>query len=448
MKYKIVIITKGDKNFMKTKIRNIILIIFLFSYTTFAVVKNVVVMIGDGMGLAVIDFSRIVLVGKDGKLSFEKFPVVALVRTHSYNSLVTDSAAAATALSCGIKTNNGYLGLSPEGKKVTHIVELAKKNGKSTGLVTTVSISHATPAGFSAHSSSRDELPIAEQYVELKGMVDIFLGGGIEYFIPASQEGSKRKDERNLLEEFRSLGYTVVTSKEELLTLPVVKIDKLLGVFRHMDTTYFIDRKFVGRENLPTLAEMSKVALQILLKNKNGFFLMIEGGKIDWACHSNDIATAVAEISEFNDAVETVVEILKNVPDSLIIVTADHETGGLSLSSGEYRFFPEKVGQQKISAAQIAKLLKDKTKEEIKTKFFEFTGINNLTDEEIEKIAKGNALDIGRIISSRIEVGWSTKTHSGCSVPLYAIGKDAEVFSGVYDNTEVAKKIVQIMNLK
>ena len=448
MKYKIVVITKGDKNFMKTKIQNIILIIFLFSYTTFAVVKNVVVMIGDGMGLAVIDFSRIVLVGKDGKLSFEKFPVVALVRTHSYNSLVTDSAAAATALSCGIKTNNGYLGLSPEGKKVTHIVELAKKNGKSTGLVTTVSISHATPAGFSAHSSSREELPIAEQYVELKGMVDIFLGGGIEYFIPASQEGSKRKDERNLLEEFRSLGYTVFTSKEELLTLPVVKIDKLVGVFRHMDTTYFIDRKFVGRENLPTLAEMSKVALQILLKNKNGFFLMIEGGKIDWACHSNDIATAVAEISEFNDAVETVVEILKNEPDSLIIVTADHETGGLSLSSGEYRFFPEKVGQQKISAAQIAKLLKDKTKEEIKTKFFEFTGINDLTDEEIEKIARGNALDIGRIISSRIEVGWSTKTHSGCSVPLYAIGKDAEVFSDVYDNTEVARKIVQIMNLK
>jgi alkaline phosphatase len=262
---------------MKTKIRNIILIIFLFSYTTFAVVKNVVVMIGDGMGLAVTDFSRIVLVGKDGKLSFEKFPSVALVRTYSYNSLVTDSAAAATALSCGIKTNNGYLGLSPEGKEVTHIVELAKKNGKSAGLVTTVSISHATPAGFSAHSSSRDELPIAEQYVELKGMVDIFLGGGIEYFIPASQEGSKRKDERNLLEEFRSLGYTVVTSKEELLTLPVVKIDKLVGVFKYMDTTYFIDRKFVGRENLPTLAEMSKVALQILLKNKKGFFLMIEG---------------------------------------------------------------------------------------------------------------------------------------------------------------------------
>lgn len=433
---------------MKIKVWNVVIVVLIFYCTVFAVVRNVVIMIGDGMGIAITDFSRIVLVGKDGKLSFEKFPVVALVRTHSYNSLVTDSAAAATALSCGIKTNNGYLGLSPDKKEVPHIIELAKKNGKSTGLVTTVSISHATPAGFSAHVSARDELPIVEQYLQFKDKVDIFLGGGIEYFIPSNQEGSKRKDDRNLLDEFRSLGYTVINSKEELLNLPVAKINKLLGVFKYLDTTYFIDRKFVGREDLPTLAELSKIALQILSKNKKGFFLMIESGKIDWACHSNDIATAVAEIAEFNDAVETVVELLKNEPDTLIIVTADHETGSLSLSSKEYRFFPEKVKQQKISVAQIAKLLKNKDKEEIKTKFFEFTGINDLTDEEIEKIATGVAVEIGRIISSRIEVGWSTKTHSGCSVALYALGKDAEIFSGVYDNTDVAKKIIQVMNLK
>ncbi len=256
---------------MKIKVWNVVIVVLIFYCTVFAVVRNVVIMIGDGMGIAITDFSRIVLVGKDGKLSFEKFPVVALVRTHSYNSLVTDSAAAATALSCGIKTNNGYLGLSPDKKEVPHIIELAKKNGKSTGLVTTVSISHATPAGFSAHVSARDELPIVEQYLQFKDKVDIFLGGGIEYFIPSNQEGSKRKDDRNLLDEFRSLGYTVINSKEELLNLPVAKINKLLGVFKYLDTTYFIDRKFVGREDLPTLAELSKIALQILSKNKKVF---------------------------------------------------------------------------------------------------------------------------------------------------------------------------------
>ncbi len=266
---------------MKPRIYKIISVSFLllsFSFV-FAVVRNVVFMIGDGMGLALIDFSRIVLVGKDEKLSFEKFPVVGLVKTHSYNSLVTDSAAAATAYSCGSKTNNRYLGLSPDGKKMTHIIELVKKNGKSTGLVTTVSITHATPAGFVASLSSRDEVLVANQYVELRDMVDIFLGGGIEYFIPSGQQGSKRKDDRNLLEEFRQFGFTVVTSKEELLNLPITKVNKLLGVFKYLDTTYFIDSEFLSRNDLPTLAEMSKVAIQILLKNKNGFFLMIEGTK-------------------------------------------------------------------------------------------------------------------------------------------------------------------------
>lgn len=431
---------------MKKFVMTILCIIFLCQ-TLFVEVKNVVLMIGDGMGMAVIDFARIVLVGKENYLEFEKFPVVGIVKTYSANSLVTDSAAAATAMSCGVKTNNGYLGLSSDKIPVETIIELAKKKGKSTGLVTTVTITHATPAGFASHVDSRDELVVADQYAKFKN-VDVLIGGGMELFIPRNVNGSKRKDDKDLLTEFRSSGYTIVTQKEQLKNINILKTDKLLGLFKDLDTTYVIDRNFTGKENLPTLAEMSKTALDVLLKNPKGFFLMIEGGKIDWACHANDVATAVYEIKEFNDAVKTVVETLKNIQDTLIIVTADHETGGLSLSNGEYRFSPEKIWQQKISSAQIAKLLKGLPEEEIKTKFADLTGINDLTDNEIKKISSGDVLEISKIISLRIEIGWSTKTHSGCSVPLYAKGKNAEVFSGVYENTEIAKKIVNIMNLK
>ncbi|MCS7227738.1 MAG: alkaline phosphatase, partial [Endomicrobia bacterium] len=386
-------------------------------------------------------------VGKDKYLEFEKFPIVGIVKTYSADSLVTDSAAAATAMACGVKTNNGYLGLDANKSFVETVLELAKKKGKSTGLVTNVTITHATPAGFAAHMDSRSELPIAEQYAELKN-VDVLLGGGLELFLPKSVEGSKRKDERNLIEEFRSSGYVIVTNREELFRVDVLKTNKLLGLFKDIETTYVIDKTHKNRQDLPSLAEMCEIALKVLSKNPKGFFLMIEGGKIDWACHSNDITTAVYEMEEFNAAVKTVVEKVSKLEDTLIIVTADHETGGLSLSNGEYRFYPEKIWGQKISVAQISKLLKNSSKEEIRTKFAEYTGIKDLTEEEVDKISVGDVLTIGRIISLRIEVGWSTKSHSGCSVPLYAKGKNAEVFSGVYENTEIAKKIIKIMNLK
>lgn len=429
------------------KLLRLLLIFLFFVNFIFAEVKNVILMIGDGMGLAVVDFARIFLMGKENLLEFEKSDFVGIVKTYSQNSLVTDSAAAATAMSCGMKTKNGYLGIKEDKSWTQNIIELAKKNGKSTGLITTVSISHATPAGFVAHTDSRDEGPIAEQYVKFKN-VDLFLGGGEEYFLPSELKESKRFDDKNLINEFSNLGYTIIGTKEELLNLDIYKTKQLLGLFKDLDKVYYIDRKFLNLDNLPTLAEMSKIAVSVLAQNKNGFFLMIEAGKIDWACHNNDIATAVWEIFEFNEAVKEIINFLSKNKDTLVIITADHETGGLGLSSKDYRFYPEKIKNQKISAEQIAKLLKGKTEKEIKEKFKEYTGIEDLSLEEVEKIYKGDVLQIGRIISSRVEIGWTTKTHSGCSVILYAFGKDAKTFSGVYENTEIFKKIVQVMNLK
>ncbi|MFN3550321.1 MAG: alkaline phosphatase, partial [Endomicrobiia bacterium] len=427
------------------KLVKLIFIFLLFTNFIFAEVKNVVLMIADGMGLAAIDCARIFLVGKENLLEFEKADFVGIVKTYSEDSLVTDSAAAATAMSCGIKTKNRYLGIKEDKSWAENIVELAKKNGKSTGLITTVSITHATPAGFVAHTDSRDEIVVAQQYIEFKN-VDLFLGGGEEYFLPRTVNGSKRLDDRDLVIEFKDAGYTIIGTKEELLNLDIYKTKKLLGLFKDLDKVYYIDRKFLGLENLPTLAEMSKVALEILSKNKNGFFLMIEGGKIDWGCHNNDIATVLWEIFEFNEAVKEVLKFLSKNKNTLIIITSDHETGGLGLSSKDYRFYPEKIRNQKISAEQIAKLLKGKTNNEIKEKFKEYTGVEDLSLEEIEKIKKGDAKEIGKIISSRIEIGWTTKTHSGSSVILYAFGKKAEVFRGVYENTEIFNKIVQVMS--
>ncbi len=421
--------------------------ILFCSITLFAEVKNVILMIGDGMGLALVDISRIALVGKDKYLEFEDSAVVGLQKTYSQDSLVTDSAAAATALSTGHKTKNSYLGVSVDGTThLKNLIEVAKQKGKSTGLVTNVTITHATPAGFAVHTNSREELSVADQYAEYKN-VDVLLGAGEEYFIPKNIEGSKRKDGRDLISEFVSSGYKVVKTKKELMSIDIKKVDKLLGLFKYLDTTYYIDRKFLNRENLPTLAELSDVALKILSKNEKGFFLMIEAGKIDWACHANDIATALWEVYEFNEAVKVVKKFLSKHPqDTLVIITSDHETGGLGLSSGEYRFFPEKILLQKISCAQIAKILKGQTQKTIVEKFFEYTGIDNLTKEEIEIISKGQAREIGKIISSRIEIGWTTGTHSGCSVLVYAFGKNAQLFSGVYENIDIASKIFSLIN--
>lgn len=265
-------------------------------------VKNVIFFIGDGMGYEVITTTRLLTVGKDGRLWMETSKAVAIVRTYSANSLVTDSAAAGTALATGYKTNNAVISMTPppELKPLKTILEAAKEREKSTGLVTTVTITHATPACFAAHTDSREELPIADQYAENKN-VDVLLGGGRQFFIPKSWSGSRRTDERNLIEEFEDAGYAYVKTAAELKATTAKKI---LGLFALGALDYAIDREEKPSEQ-PTLAEMTKKAIEVLSKNPKGFFLMVEGGKIDWACHGHDPATAVADTSAFDEAVKT-----------------------------------------------------------------------------------------------------------------------------------------------
>ncbi|HOJ92534.1 MAG TPA: alkaline phosphatase [Dictyoglomaceae bacterium] len=431
---------------MSSKVRILILTALLLCFLSISFaqapkLKNVIFFIGDGMGLESVDLSRIIIVGKDEYFTFETAPYIGIAKTFSANSLVTDSAAAGTALATGFKTNNSWLGTAPDEKKIKTLLEAAKEVGKSTGLITTVTITHATPAAFAAHTTSRDEIPVADQYAEYK-TADIYMGGGLAYFLPKSDPQSKREDNRNLIEEFKKAGYEFISTPEELDKAKAPN-GKLLGLFAVEHLPYYMDREFL-KVNVPDLAEMTEKALDILSKNPKGFFLMVEGGKIDWANHVHDAATAAWEVYEFNEAIRVALDFINENPDTLIVITADHETGGIGLSTGKYEINPEVLINQKLSCEALATLVKGKKDDEIKQIFEEYVEITDLKPEELQKIKKATAIDIADVISARAQVGWTTTSHSGVSVPVYAFGESAELFAGVYDNTDIAKKIAEL----
>ena len=273
-------------------------------------VKNIILFIGDGMGIgqiAVLKYRSL-----PNKTNIEKLSNVGLIATYSADSLVTDSAAVATAIATGFKTKNHMVGVLPNGSKVETVLELAESLNKSTGLVTTTRITHATPAAFASHVTSRyDENEIAVQMLE--SGVDILLGGG-------------RKIMKEHLSLAESLGFKIIFNRTQFLT--VGNAIKLLGLFAEDHMSYAIERNTTTE---PSLAEMTKVAINILSRNGRGFFLMVEGGRIDHACHENNMTKLIEEMVEFDEAIGVALEYAKTRNDTIIIVTADHETGGLTI---------------------------------------------------------------------------------------------------------------------
>lgn len=335
-------------------------------------VKNVILLIGDGTGIAQISSGQLNLVGAEGYLNIQRMPAGGFIKTHAANTLITDSAAGATAFSCGMKTNNGMIAFLPDGSHCKTLLELAEERGMSTGLVATSTITHATPASFAAHVRSRgNQTGIAEQY--LNSGVEVLLGGGREFFIPQNMDGSSRSDDRNLIEEFESKGYEYVSDKSEL---QASKENLVLGLFAE---------KGLQRENRsPNLEDMTRTALDKLKKNENGFFLMIEGSQIDWAGHGNDAEYVVDEVKDFDAAVGVVLEFAQKDGETLVVFTADHETGGMTM-------------------------------------------MNSSDDPK------------------KLRVEWVTDYHTGVPVPLAAYGPHAIQFSGWHDNTDVGIKIAEIM---
>jgi alkaline phosphatase len=300
----------------------------------------VILFIGDGMGEAHRNAARWSDVGQSGALAMDRMTTLGWSQTASADNAVTDSAAAATSLATGVKTNNGMIGQDPAGNPLTTILERAQASGMAVGLVTNVQMTHATPAAFAAHVDHRNKMTkIASQM--LATSVDVLLGGGEDEFLPESITGcypepGERTDGRNLITEAQNAGYTYVCDAASLAALDPASTSKLLGLFADEGMT---------RPYSPSLEEMTQKAIDILSQDPDGFFLMVEGGQIDWASHINDAANVISDTVGFDQAVALGKDYAASADDVLIIVTADHETGGMSvdLASGDQGpfFMPE-----------------------------------------------------------------------------------------------------------
>ena len=353
--------------------------------------KSIILMIGDGMGYEHLKLARWVEIGKDNRFLLENLPMQLNVTTHSADNLITDSAAAATAMATGNKTNNGMLSISPLLDILETILEITYKLGKSTGIVTTTEITHATPAAFMTHVQSRsDTTEISRQIVE-NSTVNVILGGGRDYFSPSQ------------LIQLEVNGYDVVNNRSELMG---ADSNKLFGLFAPNHLPYEIDRE---PEVIPSLTEMIDKAIEILSQDPNGFFLMVEGGRIDHAGHANDKINVALETIEFSHAIDVATSFSKDHDDVLLLVTADHETGGL-------------------------KILDDTLNNNIP--------LPNNTREE------NNIIRIQRI--NNISVDWSTTSHTNSNVPFFGYNTE---FSGitnlsVIDNTDIFKLMNNYLDIK
>ena len=356
-------------------LRIIIFLFFILNLCSFSLLAkdskdqplNIIFFIGDGMGLSQVTAGKIT----KRDLNLEKFKTIGLMTTHSKSDLVTDSAAAGTALATGYKTYNGAISVSMDKKPLKTVVEYAEAKGKSTGLVTSCSLTHATPASFFAHVKSRDEQNlIAEQF--LKSNIDVFFGGGWGYFVPENQSGSERDDKKNLLGELEKK-IKVIRSADQFFKLK--KESKVAGFFYPEHPPKASKRK-------PSLAQLTEKAINILAKNEKGFFLMVEGSQIDWAGHKNNARRMIAETIDFDEAVGKGLSFAKKNLKTLVIVTADHETGGLAIHDGSW---------------------------------------------EKKKVSK---------------TGFTSRDHTATMVPLFAFGPGEKVFAGFLDNTEVGQRLI------
>lgn len=445
--------------------------------------KNVIMMISDGFGPASETFARQYytwLGDRDVKTMLPLDEIhVGHSRTQSSSSLVTDSAAGATAFSCAKKSYNGAIGVDPKEVPCGTVLESAKiHRNMLTGLVVTSRITHATPAAFSSHVGWRDwENTIAEQqigYNPLGRTVDLMFGGGRCEFLSNATEGSCRADDRDLFTEAKNnFGWDVIEGEGSRQKFDAIEstVDlPLMALFapHHMD--YEIDRK---EKEQPALHEMVSKALSILKtkseKQNTGFFLMIEGSRIDMAAHTNDPAAHVHDILEYHQTVQLVKNFVDENPNTVVISTSDHETGGFTAGRQigedypEYKWNPDVIRRVHNSSEALAdawnNAIESKTASQhyLKKVLIESgLGIEDATDEEIQRLKDWKSsgktvIDLSYIfadmVSRRALIGWTTHGHTAVDVNLYAKGKGTEVLRGSHENTEIGDFIVDYLDL-
>lgn len=388
--------------------------------------QNVIFLIPDGFSAAYATNYRWYK-GEDTVLDSMN---IAMQRTYSANSNITDSAAAGTAMATGVKTNNGMISTDPTGKELKTILEETERKGKSSGLVATSTITHATPAAFASHVASRaDEADIAPQLLD--NDVDVILGGGQKYFT----------DE--LIDEAKDEGYQLVTNKRELDR--VKKTNKVLGLFAEEGMAPELDREDTQQ---PSLADMTETAIDTLKKNKNGFFLMVEGSQIDWAGHANDAAWAMKDSEAFEEAVIEAMDFAKKDGNTLVVVAGDHDTGGMSVGGyGNGSANVEMLRDVTATGDYMASKL-NKKRTNAKKVLKEYAAID-LTKAEVNAIknADNPASSINQIISERASVGWTSTGHTGIDIPVYTYGPGSELFTGTMENTDLPVNIAKAMKM-
>ena len=408
--------------------------------------KNVILLIADGLGPASATMAR-TAIGRP--LALDAI-LTGSVGTGAADSEITDSAAAATAYACGIRTYNGAIAVDTLRVPCKTILEAAEERGMATGLVATSRITHATPASFASHVPSRGmEVEIALQLMDAG--VDVLFGGGRATFV-GQEHGGTRGDGRNLMAEARERGVAVATSREALREVTRVPTLALLAD-DHM--AYELDRDPAAE---PSLAEMTLKALDLLRNSEdgreNGFFLMIEGSRIDHAAHGNDPAGHLHDILAFDDAVAVALDYTREHGNTLVVSTADHETGGMSLGrDGIYEWNPEYL----MSVRSSFEAMGERTfaGEPILDVVREGAAVENLTPEEAAALetalAVMNEAWFGKalrdIVSTRAGIGWTTGGHTAVDVGLYSFGPGSERFRGYMENDEVGRRLIEALGL-
>lgn len=467
--------------------------------------KYVILLIGDGMGMAQRNAAELYLAAQKGyavpgivKLNMSSLPVQGATTTYSIDSLITDSAAAGTAMACGVKTTNRGLGVDGKNASVVSIAEMARDKGMKVGIVSSVSLDHATPAAFYAHQPSR------KNYYEIglelaASRMDYFAGGG--FLDPAGKKSKMEGEKRNVLDAIRSNGFQYVNSAQEFRALKPGKNRVVFVNPRLQDEsamTYAID---AAKDDV-SLAEMTRKGIE-LLENPNGFFMMVEGGKVDWACHANDAVSSITDVLAFDAAVAEAMQFMAKHPgETLVVVTGDHETGGMSLgfAGTKYDSYHTRLKNQKISYvafdekfAAFRKANPQATFEDVLPLVKENFGLAALSDAEAAALPKngeasgmvlkpyeaaelraafersmkgadrknlsdqdyllyGNydpfSVTLTHLLNQKAGIAWTTYSHTGVPVLTSAGGAGADRFGGFYDNTDIFARMAEIMGLK
>lgn len=453
--------------------------------------------IGDGMSYVQVNSAQIYKGVTEkgginlGELVISQFPVCGSATTQDATSFAPDSASTATAISSGIKTHSGVIGYNADKKtKPESITEKLKKDGYKIGIVSSVSIDHATPAAFYAHAVSRKEMyDIALQLADSD--FDYFAGGSL------AQPNGKNGDQKSAFDIIEEKGYKIVDTKEEILSLNS-QSGKVYAINPELQDSQAMSYDLDASEGSIRLKDLVKKGIDVL-DNEDGFFMMVEGGKIDWAGHANDARSNIQDVIALDEAIEVAVEFAKAHPEeTLIIVTGDHETGGMSIgySTTGYNTAFNLLSYQDMSYVAFDELLEaykqsttaQKAKIEdilplIKEHFglvspqeaatakdealvlteYEYNKLKNAFTETMKKSSERTnnqetnilyggyeplTVTLTHLLNNKAGIGWTSYSHTGVPVPVYAMGQGAALFSGAYDNTDIFNKLVDLCELE